>query len=125
MKLNYPQYQVVPFTYNGTTTGFLTLALSGPNASWQVPPLNGSSGFTSLISSLNLQAAKNLAQYPYAYVVGNGANNWSTTAAAQAAAQADYTTITAARDAAAQSAALSTTLPNAYVSLGTAVSGPG
>lgn len=132
MSNNYPQFQVVPYVFSfgtSTSSGFLALSLAGAGASWQpnsgiigsMQHFNQQTGGTS-----TLNASQNLAGYPMAYISGNGSNNtWNGSAAAQAAAQADYVSLTTARDAAAAQGALNATLPNQYVSLGTAISGPG
>jgi heptaprenylglyceryl phosphate synthase len=122
--VNYPQYQVVPYTFSyggSNSSGFLLLGLASVNAQWQpvknILQLLGTNG-----QPLALQASQNLAAYPMAYVVGAP---WANTAAAEAAAQADYNTITTARDTVAAQNALTATLPNSYVTLGAPVSGPG
>ena len=119
--MNYPQYEVVPFTwtYNSTvSTGYLLLAQANANSTFQAP-----ANFFNTAQAQNLNATKNLAAYPHAYVTGSTA--WANDAAAKAAAQADYATLTVARDLAVAQNAFNIALPNSYASIGTPVSGPG
>jgi hypothetical protein len=122
MSLIYPQYQVIHGTYLPSSADFYAIQiLQAPNAGWQFPDVRG---FALTITQLGLQAAANLSQYPYAYVVGSG---WANDAAAKAAAQADYAALITARNNTAAAAALLTPVPNNYVTLtnDSPVSGPG
>lgn len=84
----YPQYKVDHYHYLPGSINievFVLLAKNSASDGWHIPD-----DFTPTITRLNLQAANNLPAYPNAYVVGNGANNWPTSAAAKTAAQTDY-----------------------------------
>ena len=131
--MNYPQFEVVPFTYSysgGSATGYIIQSIAAAGAAAQSPPVYSAPGnppvtlpFSQCITQFSLQASANAAAYPNAYVVGTGTGYWSTSAAAEAAAIADATALVNARNAAI--AAASFGAGNPYVTLGAAVYGPG
>jgi hypothetical protein len=100
----------------------MTYAGATPISLDPTTPLLGYTSYAAMIQALGLQASKNYAAYPYAYVVGAGANNWSTDALAKAAAIADCNLIVTKRNNAI--AALGINAANPYVSFGAAVLGP-
>jgi hypothetical protein len=99
---NYPQYQVLEgqtlgpvqlpneTISSGTIFFVLESLINPPPASWGIPP-----SFAGTAKILNLQAVNNLADAPNFYIVGSP---WTTTTAAQNAAQADYNTLIANRN---------------------------
>ena len=123
-----PTIEVDPFTVTGAnaSTGYIIqMTYAGaPNAIPVDPtiPYLGYASYAAMIQALGLQASKNYAAYPYAYVVGAGANNWTTDALAKAAAIADCNLIIAKRNAAIT--ALGINAANPYVTFGAPVLGP-
>jgi hypothetical protein len=123
---NYPQYHVVevfslepiqlPNSIIGSgVTGFVLEQQNAPAGVWS------SAVFT--VSRNSLQAYNNANDMPNIYVVGSP---WLTTAAAQAAAIADYTKLCAFRDGAVSQVQLGNQITSsAYVNLITTVAGPG
>jgi hypothetical protein len=123
--MNFPQYRVSHGTYLPSGSNFYLLeALNSgqPGDQWGTP-LN----FPSLITQNNLRAASNRAAFQNAYIVGVANGFWASDTLARAAAQADYVTLTASRDAAAISPTLAQFDNNPYISpaVDNPVSGPG
>ena len=130
----YPQFEVVPFVYvvgSNTSTGYLIqmIPYAFPNgqvvspvmADATVSPLNYPN-YAAMITKLTLAAVVNLSDYPYAYVVGAGANNFLTDALAKAAAIADCTKIINQRNTNLAAGGISGTNP--FVTLSAPVFGP-
>jgi hypothetical protein len=139
--MNFPQFEVVPFVYaagGNTSTGYLIQmitnlsTITGPGGATTVPsaPLNpdpttpnlGYANYPAMISALSLAASINFPGFPYSYVVGTGANNWTTDALAKAAAIADCNKIAARRDVNIANSGINANNP--YVTLGAPILGP-
>jgi hypothetical protein len=132
----YPQLQVVPFTMTGAnaSTGYFIEMIPGlvvgqaPDMTPQVlDATNAAFGtyasYAEMIQALGLAAKINYAASPYAYVVGTGANNFTTDALCKAAAEADCQLIVTQRN-----TVLATTggigTSNPFVTIGAPVLGP-